>query len=121
MFMHRKDSEPRDRRSTEQVVGGSFDCVGARFERENFARDDKVCGETANSFGFLAETMQAKARANKRRAPDRAGSPCVRRPAIATRAASWWLLLEVGGVLLDKFLFFFRHIFESVNRVGGAS
>jgi hypothetical protein len=31
------------------------------------------------------------------------------------------LLLEVGGVLLDEFFLFLRHILKGMDRVGGAS
>ncbi|HKU24129.1 MAG TPA: hypothetical protein VJQ54_01590, partial [Candidatus Sulfotelmatobacter sp.] len=57
-----------------------------------------------------------------RRESDRAGSPCVRDPAAATRAleSMWELLLEETGVLLDEILLVFRQIFQSVDRVGGA-
>ena len=48
-----------------------------------------------------------------------AGSPDVRSPAtVPTRQA---LLLVVGSVPLDEFLLVFGHIFERMDRVGGAN
>jgi hypothetical protein len=51
----------------------------------------------------------------------RAGSIFVRRPARMRVAVESGLLLIERGVLLDKFLLLFGHVFNGVNRVRGAS